>query len=89
MRFNDRVVVKEQSRCSMVDWDRDFDRSAKPYAVPLRRVVFCPRSKALPVVNYLEPYGRHQLHFPRARFIRDSCDTEREDDDGDIAMDLS
>ena len=86
-RFNDQVMVKEIS-CGE-DWDRDFDLSAKPYARPLFRLKFHQKGICFDVDNYLVPDGQNQLHFPSTRFIRDSCDAEQVDDDGDVEMDLS
>ena len=93
VRFNEQVVTKDISRCDMAYWDRDFDRSARPYAMPLKRVHFGVPGQ-VPVrtmlcAMWLEPDGRNQLHFPRTRFVRDGRDPQLEDDDGDIVMDLS
>ena len=86
-RFDDRVMIKVLSRRE--EWDRDFDLSSEPYARPLLRARVHRKGRCFDVDSYLEPHGRSQLHFPRTRFIRDSCDAEQVDDDGDIEMDLS
>ena len=89
VRFNEDVKTKVISRCAIEEWDRDFDRSSKPYARRLGHVQLDLKMKICFVGNYLEPHGHNQLHFPRTHVVRDGRDPELEDDDGDIEMDLS